>query len=104
MQGLGVQGQRRNTLLPGEPEISEHSRIKQAGLALGSRDNRRAHIGQICMHQQLSRQWQLAVQIGGYACATVIRAATACCCSPIVSPPAASLTIAGAGVAETTPW
>jgi len=30
-----------------------------------------------------------SAQIGGYACATVIGAATAGCCSPIVSPPAA---------------
>jgi len=28
-------------------------------------------------------------QNGGYACATVIRAAPAGCCSPILSPPAA---------------
>jgi hypothetical protein len=33
----------------------------------GSHDNRRAHIDQICMHQQLSRNWQLAAQIGGPA-------------------------------------
>jgi hypothetical protein len=30
----------------------------------GSHDNRHAHINQICMHQQLSRNWQLAAQIG----------------------------------------
>jgi len=33
----------------------------------GSHDNRRAHIDQICMHQQLSRNWQLAAQNGGDA-------------------------------------
>ncbi len=33
----------------------------------GSHDNRRGHMDQICMHQQLSRNWQLAAQNGGYA-------------------------------------
>ena len=57
-----MQGQRRNTLLPGELETSEHNRkTKQDwGPAAMTTD---VHISQICVHQQLSRNWQLAAQI-----------------------------------------
>ncbi len=68
-----MQGQRRNTLLPSESQHAPAQRTRtqrtrpkdQAGPGPGSHDNRRAHIDQICMHQQLSRNWQLAAQIGG---------------------------------------
>ena len=61
-----MQGQRRNTLLPSELETSEHNRkTKQDWCpAAMTTDVLHAHIDQICMHQQLSRNWQLAAQIG----------------------------------------
>jgi hypothetical protein len=48
-------------------------------VAPGSQDNRRAHIDQICMHQQLSRHWQLAAQIDASLC-QVVRAVFSLAC------------------------
>jgi hypothetical protein len=64
MQDVGVQGQHRATLLPGQLQISGHS-------PTSNRDGRPAamttdlHVpAQTGTHHRLSRQWRLAAQIG----------------------------------------
>ena len=64
MQDVGVQGQHRATLLPGQLQISGHS-------PTSNQDGRPAamttdlHVpAQTGTHHRLSRQWRLAAQIG----------------------------------------